>query len=144
MAPVAVLDAKDSMRVLREEIFGPILPILPYRTLDEAIAYVNAHERPLALYVFDDDDDRRERLLARTASGGVTINDTLLHVGQEDLPFGGVGPSGMGRYHGPEGFRTFSQTRSVFRQRRFNGVSLLYPPYDRPLVRKMLALMLRR
>ena len=144
MAPVAIIDAKESMRVLREEIFGPILPILPYRTLDDAIAYVNAHERPLALYVFDDDEVRRERLLARTASGGVTINDTLLHVGQEDLPFGGVGPSGMGRYHGPEGFRTFSQTRSVFRQRRLNGVSLLYPPYDRTLVRKMLALMLRR
>jgi coniferyl-aldehyde dehydrogenase len=141
--PVAVVGATDSMRVMREEIFGPILPIIAYRTLDEAIRYVNERDRPLALYVFDDDGTRREHLLAHTASGGVTINDTLLHVGQDALPFGGVGPSGMGRYHGPEGFRTFSQVRSIFRQRRWNAVPMLYPPYRRPLVRRLLKLMLR-
>jgi len=143
MPPVAVLGATDDMRAMREEIFGPILPIVPYRTLDEAIRYVNEHDRPLALYVFDDDAARRDDLLARTASGGVTINDTLLHIGQDDLPFGGVGPSGMGRYHGPEGFRTFSQVRSIFRQRKLNAVPMLYPPYDRALVRILMKLMLR-
>ncbi|HEX2493458.1 MAG TPA: coniferyl aldehyde dehydrogenase [Steroidobacter sp.] len=143
MPPVAVLNATDAMRVMREEIFGPILPIVPYQSLDEAVRYVNERERPLALYVFDDDTARRERLLASTASGGVVINDTLLHVSQDDLPFGGVGPSGMGRYHGPEGFRTFSQVRSVFTQRRLNTLPLLYPPYDRPLGRRILKFMLR-
>lgn len=143
MPPVAVLNATDSMRIMREEIFGPILPIVPYHTLDDAIRYVNERDRPLALYVFDDDPARRTNLLDRTASGGVTINDTLLHVGQDDLPFGGVGPSGMGRYHGPEGFRTFSQARSVFCQRRLNAVPLLHPPYDRALPRRLLKLMLR-
>ena len=141
MLPVAVLGATDAMRIMREEIFGPILPILAYHTLEEAIDYVNAHDRPLALYVFDDDRVRRNALLARTLSGGVTINDTIFHVAQDDLPFGGVGPSGMGSYHGPEGFRTFSHARSVFRQRRFNGAPLLYPPYDR--AKKLLKFMLR-
>lgn len=140
--PVAVLDATPSMRVLREEIFGPILPVLAYRTLDEAIDYVNAHDRPLALYLFEHDRKRRDDLLARTASGGVTVNDTLLHVGQEDLPFGGVGPSGMGRYHGLEGFRAFSQVRSVFSQGWIAPTALMYPPYGRRLVQRLLKFML--
>jgi coniferyl-aldehyde dehydrogenase len=143
MPLVAVLETQPSMRVMQEELFGPILPILPYRSLDEVCSYVNQHDRPLALYVFDDDHDRRESLLARTASGGVTINDTLLHVGQDDLPFGGVGPSGMGRYHGIDGFRTFSQIRSVFRQPRLNFVSMMYPPYDRAWTKRLLNFLVR-
>jgi acyl-CoA reductase-like NAD-dependent aldehyde dehydrogenase len=131
------------MRVMQEEIFGPILPIVPYETLDEAIEYVNARERPLALYIFDHQRGRLEALLDRTASGGVTINDCLLHVAQDDLPFGGVGPSGMGRYHGPEGFKTFSQQRAVFRQATLNGSALLQPPFDRPWVQRLLSWMLR-
>jgi acyl-CoA reductase-like NAD-dependent aldehyde dehydrogenase len=143
MTPVALLDTTPAMRVMQEEIFGPILPIVPYETLDEAIEYVNARERPLALYIFDHQRGRLDALLDRTASGGVTINDCLLHVAQDDLPFGGVGPSGMGRYHGPEGFKTFSQQRAVFRQAALNGSALLQPPFDRPWVQRLLSWMLR-
>ncbi len=143
MTPVAVLGATASMRIMQEEIFGPILPILPYDTLDDAIARVNSQDRPLALYIFDDDTHRSELLLDRTASGGVTINDCLLHIAQDDLPFGGVGSSGMGRYHGRDGFLTFSQQRGVFRQRRINTFPLLQPPYGGQLARRILRLMLR-
>lgn len=129
MAPHLILDAKDDMRVLREEIFGPLLPLVAYRTLDEAIAYVNARPRPLALYVFDHDRAAVQRVLAETVSGGVTVNETILHVAQDDLPFGGVGPSGMGRYHGRDGFETFSVKKSVFYQPRLNGLALFRPPY---------------
>jgi coniferyl-aldehyde dehydrogenase len=143
MAPVVILGGTSEMRVMQEEIFGPILPIVPYDTLEEAMAYVNARERPLALYVFDGQRARVDEVLARTASGGVTVNDCILHIAQDDIPFGGVGASGMGRYHGPEGFRTFSQQRAVFRQSAFNGSALLQPPYGRPLARRLLQLMLR-
>ena len=129
MAPHLVTGVKDCMRVMQEEIFGPILPIVPYRTLDEAIAYVNARPRPLALYVFDHDRAAVERVLAETVSGGVTVNETLLHIAQEELPFGGVGPSGMGEYHGRAGFATFSKRKAVFHQSRFNALKLLRPPY---------------
>ena len=129
MAPHLVTGVKDSMRVMQEEIFGPILPIVAYRTLDEAIAYVNARPRPLALYVFDHDRATVERVLAETVSGGVTVNETLLHIAQEELPFGGVGPSGMGEYHGRAGFETFSKRKAVFHQSRFNALKLLRPPY---------------
>ena len=104
------------MEVMHEEIFGPILPIVPYRELDDAIAYVNARPRPLALYVFGDDGPGRRRVLERTTSGNVVIDDTILHYAQDDLPFGGVGQSGMGAYHGPEGFKTMSS-----RQRRLSA-----------------------
>ena len=129
MAPHLVTGAKDSMRVMQEEIFGPILPIVAYRTLDEAIAYVNARPRPLALYVFDHDAAAIERVLAGTISGGVTVNETLLHIAQEELPFGGVGPSGMGEYHGRAGFETFSKRKAVFYQSPLNALKLLRPPY---------------
>jgi acyl-CoA reductase-like NAD-dependent aldehyde dehydrogenase len=129
MAPHLVLDAKDDMRVMREEIFGPLLPLVAYRTLDEAIAYVNARPRPLALYVFDRDGAAVDRVLAETVSGGVTVNEAILHVAQDDLPFGGVGPSGMGRYHGREGFEAFSAKKAVFFQPRVNGLGLFRPPY---------------
>jgi coniferyl-aldehyde dehydrogenase len=131
LAPHLVLDPTDEMAVMQEEIFGPILPIVPVDSFDAAIEYVNDRPRPLALYLFDDDRGRIDDVLRRTHSGGVTINDTLLHVAQDDLPFGGIGPSGLGAYHGQEGFDTFSHRKAVFHQARVNGSSLLHPPYGR-------------
>ena len=124
-----VLGAHDGMRVMQEEIFGPILPVLAYGHIDEVIAHVNRHDRPLALYWFGNDSTERERVLRQTLAGGVTVNDTLWHIGQEELPFGGVGASGMGAYHGEWGFRTFSKETGVFHQSALSGISLLYPPY---------------
>ena len=119
------------MRIAHEEIFGPILPIFPYRDIDEAIDYVNARPRPLALYYFGDDDADRRKVLARTTSGNVTVNGTIMHVGQDDLPFGGIGESGMGQYHGIEGFRTLSHAKGVFVQGRWNSINLLRPPFGK-------------
>ena len=141
LPPTLVLGARDSLRLMNEEIFGPILPVVPYETVDQAIAYVNARPRPLALYVFDHDARAVDRILDRTVSGGVTVNDTLLHVAQEDLPFGGVGASGMGEYHGLAGFERFSKRKAVFRQSRLNAVRLFRPPYGgrfRALMRLLL------
>jgi coniferyl-aldehyde dehydrogenase len=129
LPPLALLNVDDSMRVMQDEIFGPLLPILSYKDLDAAIAYVNQHPRPLALYYFGHDGAARDRVLNETVAGGVTINDTILHIAQEELPFGGVGPSGMGHYHGIEGFRTFSKQKAVFYQSGLNGMSLFNPPY---------------
>ena len=129
LPPLALLKVDDNMRVMQDEIFGPLLPILPYKDLDAAIAYVNQHPRPLALYYFGHDGAARDRVLNETVAGGVTINDTILHIAQEELPFGGVGPSGMGHYHGIEGFRTFSKQKAVFYQSWLNGMSLFNPPY---------------
>jgi coniferyl-aldehyde dehydrogenase len=129
LPPLALLDVNDDMRVMQDEIFGPLLPVLPYRDIDAAIAHVNAHPRPLALYYFGNDAGERDRVLEETVAGGVTVNDTLLHIAQEELPFGGVGPSGMGQYHGIEGFRTFSKQKAVFYQSALNGMSLFNPPY---------------
>ena len=140
--PIALTNVKEGMRVMQEEIFGPLLPIVPYEGIDAAIEYVNARPRPLALYLFDDDGARIDNVLARTTAGGVTINDTLLHIAQESLPFGGVGPSGMGQYHGYEGFLTFSKMKPVFRQSRFNGVALFNPPYG-PRTARMIAMLKR-
>lgn len=131
LPPLALLDVNDDMAVMQDEIFGPLLPVLPYRDLDAAIAYVNAHPRPLALYCFENDAARRNRVLNETTAGGVTVNDTILHIAQENLPFGGVGPSGMGHYHGIDGFRTFSKQKAVFYQSSLNGMSLFNPPYGR-------------
>ncbi len=127
--PTILWNVSDRMTVMQEEIFGPVLPVVTYRSLDEAIAYVNARPRPLALYYFDYSSKRVEAVLALTTSGGVTINDTLLHIAQNDLPFGGVGPSGMGSYHGFDGFLTFSKKKGVFVQSRFTTLGLLRPPY---------------
>jgi len=127
--PTFLWNVSDQMTVMREEIFGPVLPIVAYKSLDEAIAYINARPRPLALYYFDYNSKRVESMLARTTSGGVTVNDTILHIAQNDLPFGGVGPSGMGSYHGFDGFLTFSKKKGVFLQSRFTTLGLLRPPY---------------
>lgn len=131
MAPVIALHAKDDSVMMQEEIFGPILPVRTYEKLDEAIDYVNDHPRPLALYVFDNDQKRIDRILRETISGGVCINETMLHVAQDDLPFGGVGPSGMGHYHAREGFDAFTKKKPVFYQSRINGMGLLRPPYEK-------------
>jgi len=129
VAPHLVVGAPDDTRIMREEIFGPILPLVPYGDASEAIAYVNARPRPLALYVFDRSSAFVDAVIARTVSGGVTVNETILHIAQEELPFGGVGPSGMGEYHGRAGFDTFSKKKAVFHQSRLNGMGLFRPPY---------------
>jgi len=129
-----VTGVDDGMRLAQEEIFGPVLPVIGYPTLDSAVDYVNARPRPLALYVFSRKGATRRRLLSGTTSGGVTVNDTLLHYLQDASPFGGVGQSGMGAYHGREGFDTFSHHKSVFTQRGvagLTGTQMLYPPYGR-------------
>ncbi len=131
MPPLALLNVDDGMQIMQDEIFGPLLPVLPYRDLDAAIAYVNDRPRPLALYSFENDAARRDRVLNETVAGGVTVNDTILHIAQENLPFGGVGPSGMGHYHGIDGFNTFSKQKAVFYQSSLNGMSLFNPPYGK-------------
>lgn len=127
--PTVLTNVTDEMAVMQEEIFGPVLPIVTYKNLDDAIAYINARPRPLALYYFDHDSDRQRTVLTNTVSGGAAVNDCLLHQVQEDLPFGGVGASGMGAYHGREGFETFSHKKAVFEQARFNAAKFLMPPY---------------
>jgi coniferyl-aldehyde dehydrogenase len=142
LPPTIVTWVNDDMRLMRDEIFGPLLPLVPYRNLDEALSYVADRPRPLAMYYFDDDRARTERVLHESMAGGVTINDTILHIAQDELPFGGVGASGMGQYHGREGFNTFSKRKGVFMQSRLNGLWLFKPPYGR-LVEKLFKLMLR-
>jgi len=115
---------------MREEIFGPILAVVSYERLEEAIDYINSGPRPLALYYFDRKRSRIEMVLERTVSGGVAINDCVLQAGHPELPFGGVGSSGMGQYHGFAGFRTFSKKKAVLRQGRWAATSLIHPPYS--------------
>jgi coniferyl-aldehyde dehydrogenase len=129
--PTVILGTTDDMAVMREEIFGPLLPVVSYRNTDDAIAFINDRSRPLALYYFGNDCESRRKTLERTTSGNVTINDTLMHYVQNDLPFGGVGGSGMGAYHGPEGFKSFSHAKGIFEQSRWNLGGLLRPPFDR-------------
>ncbi|MES2641163.1 MAG: coniferyl aldehyde dehydrogenase [Myxococcota bacterium] len=129
--PTIVLGATPDMALMQDEIFGPILPVVAVKSVDEGIRYVNENPRPLALYYFDDNGARVEDVLTRTTSGGASVNATLYHMAQHDMPFGGVGASGMGRYHGFDGFRTFSHEKSVFYQTRFNGTATLRPPYGK-------------
>src|SRR5690606_28034753 len=138
-----LLDTRDDMQVMQEEIFGPLLPVLPYRSLDQALDYINDRPRPLALYYFGYDKAEQQRVLENTRSGGVCLNDTLLHVAQDDAPFGGVGASGMGHYHGREGFLTFSTARTVFSKQRFNAARLIYPPYGKLLQKLVYKLFIR-
>ncbi|HZL00739.1 MAG TPA: coniferyl aldehyde dehydrogenase [Caulobacteraceae bacterium] len=142
--PTLILGATDEMTVMREEIFGPVLPVMTYRGIDEAIAYVNAHDRPLAVYYFGADAGEENRVLARTTSGGATVNDVIFHVAQEDLPFGGVGPSGMGSYHGVDGYREFSHRKAVYHQLKkdLGPMKALRPPYG-PAVRDYIASQLK-
>lgn len=131
MAPQLILNPTDDMRVMQEEIFGPVMPVKTYKATNDAIAEINSRPKPLALYYFGEDDTEREKVINNTASGGVTVNDTIFHVAQETLPFGGVGPSGMGTYHGIEGFKTFSNAKSVHHQTGLELIKMLRPPYDK-------------
>jgi coniferyl-aldehyde dehydrogenase len=131
LAPTLVLGVDDRMAIMREEIFGPLLPVETYATLDEAIARINARPHPLALYWFGEDRARCERMLRETLAGGVTVNDTLWHFAHDGLPFGGVGASGSGAYHGEHGFATFSNEKGVYVQSRLAPTRLLQPPYGR-------------
>jgi coniferyl-aldehyde dehydrogenase len=142
IAPTLLTGVNDDMRVMQEEIFGPVLPIVPYRSIDDAIEYVVSRPRPLALYYFDTDRRRVETVLERTVSGGACVNETMLHFGIDDMPFGGVGPSGMGAYHGREGFETFSHKKSVLYQAKWNATGLLSPPYGER-IEKLLGFLLR-
>lgn len=129
--PTLLLDVTDDMMIMQEEIFGPILPVISYDIIETVIDYINDRDRPLSLYYFGDDKEEQRLLLDRTVSGGVTINDVIWHFAQEQLPFGGIGASGMGAYHGEVGFKTFSKQKPIFTQSRFNAIFLLYPPYGR-------------
>lgn len=138
-----LLNVSDEMTVMQDEIFGPLLPIVPYRDLEQAFAYINQRPRPLALYYFGYDKREQHRVLHETHSGGVCLNDTLLHVAQDDMPFGGIGPSGMGHYHGHEGFLTFSKAKGVLIKQRFNAARLIYPPYGTSIQKLIQKLFIR-
>tara|TARA_B100000678_G_scaffold248628_1_gene222530 strand:- start:2839 stop:4269 length:1431 start_codon:yes stop_codon:yes gene_type:complete len=130
--PLTILrGVTDDMQAMKEEIFGPVLPVKTYKAVDEAIDYINANDRPLGLYYFGTDSGEQEQVLNRTMSGGVTVNDVIFHISVDDMPFGGVGPSGIGSYHGPEGFREFSHARSTYTQPKIDIAKLagLKPPY---------------
>ncbi|MGE5339083.1 MAG: coniferyl aldehyde dehydrogenase [Gemmatimonadota bacterium] len=142
LAPVLIVNPELELNAMQEEIFGPLLPLVPYDRLDEAVAFIAKQPRPLALYWFDRDEKRVQWALRNTLAGGVSVNDTLLHIAQDALPFGGIGPSGMGHYHGRWGFDTFSKLKPIFRQAHFNAMGLFLPPY-RPLARRLLELMKR-
>ncbi|MES3026374.1 MAG: coniferyl aldehyde dehydrogenase [Pseudomonadota bacterium] len=144
IAPTLIIDPTDDMLVMQEEIFGPVLPVKTYSGIDEAIAYVNKGDRPLGLYYFGTDEAEREKVLNATTAGGVTINDVVFHVAQENLPFGGVGPSGMGSYHGVDGFREFSHAKSIYTQIKADKpLQQMRPPYG-PAIRKYLEGQLKR
>jgi len=127
--PHLVLNPTPEMTLLQEEIFGPIFPVMTYRHIDEVIDYVNDRDRPLGLYLFTNDKKLAEKVLYGTISGGVTINNCILHIAQHDMPFGGIGASGMGQYHGHEGFMEFSKMKPVFTNPKISGLDMYYPPY---------------
>lgn len=137
--PTIILNATDEMQVMQEEIFGPVLPVRTVESVDAAITEINARPRPLALYYFGDDNDESEALLNRTHSGGVTINDVIFHFAMDDLPFGGVGPSGMGAYHGHRGFIEFSHEKAIYRQISAELLAMLRPPYGATFRKQMAA-----
>jgi coniferyl-aldehyde dehydrogenase len=130
------------MAIMQEEIFGPVLPVVAYAPIQDTIAYVNARPRPLALYYFGGDDADRRKVLSRTTSGNVGINNTLMHYAQDDLPFGGVGASGMGAYHGIEGFRRMSHAKGIYVQGRWNVSDLMRAPFGQ-VANAILGMMLR-
>jgi coniferyl-aldehyde dehydrogenase len=142
LAPTLVIGATGDMAIMQEEIFGPVLPVITYGTIDDAIAHLNAHPRPLSLYYFGADDGDRRKVLSRTTSGNVGINTTMMYYPQDDLPFGGVGASGMGAYHGVEGFRRLSHAKGIYVQGRWNAADLMRAPFGR-LADAMLNMMLR-
>jgi coniferyl-aldehyde dehydrogenase len=142
MPPVIVSEPAPDSDVMQDEIFAPILPLMHYETLDDAIQFVNERPRPLALYVFGDNYSGLEKVRNKTVSGGLCINEVLIHVAQHDLPFGGVGDSGTGAYHGKAGFERLSHMKPVFVQSKLNGLNLLLPPYG-GLFKKAMAMFLK-
>ena len=140
--PIMVLNSTEDMLIRQEEIFGPMLPVISYDEHSQVIDYINNQPRPLALYLFSHNTKVTSDYMLKTVSGGVTLNDTIFHVSQEELPFGGVGASGMGHYHGEEGFKTFSKAKSIFKQSRFAGTKLMYPPQSK-VAKFLLGLMKR-
>ncbi|HEU0012346.1 MAG TPA: aldehyde dehydrogenase family protein [Longimicrobium sp.] len=143
LAPTLLADVPPHAPIMDEEIFGPVLPIVSYRDLDQALAMVNARPKPLALYVFARDRRAARRIVAGTRAGGTVVNNAIVHLGNPDLPFGGTGESGQGSYHGFHGFRAFSHERAVLVQGRLSLTKLLYPPYDTPRVRRLTDLLVR-
>ena len=131
--PTLIIDPSDEMEVMKNEIFGPVLPVKRYKHLDETLDYINAHPRPLGLYYFGQDSNEENKVLTHTTSGGVTVNDVIMHIAQEDLPFGGVGPSGMGSYHGHDGFKNFSHAKAVYTQSKTVSklAAAMRPPYKK-------------
>ncbi|MGS3174974.1 coniferyl aldehyde dehydrogenase [Aeromonas sanarellii] len=143
LVPHLLTEVPGHCQVMQQEIFGPLLPLVPYDDIDEAIAYVAARPRPLALYLMSLDETLQRRLIRETHAGGMAINESLFQAAADDAPFGGLGPSGMGHYHGREGFLTFSKAKTVLRRGRFSTGSLIHPPYRRWYQRLMMALLLR-
>lgn len=143
MATQLITNVSEDMTILQQEIFGPLLPIITYKSLDEAIAYVNGRPRPLALYVMSFDKTVQKQVLTRTHSGGVCVNDTLFHFVADDAPFGGIGPSGMGHYHGKEGFLNFSKAKTVLTRSKFYPGKLIQPPYSKSMVKLVLKIFMR-
>ncbi len=141
--PTLVLNPSDDMKIMQDEIFGPLLPVKTYKRAEDAVAYVNGRPRPLGLYYFGNDAGEEKTVLNRTTSGGVSVNDVVWHVSMEDLPFGGIGPAGMGAYHGIDGFRTFSHAKAVLRQTKMDVTAMLRPPYGAKF-RKFLATQIKR
>lgn len=143
LATQLITHTSEDMLLMQEEIFGPLLPIISYDSLDEAIQYINHRARPLALYVMSFDEPTQQKILQQTHSGGVCINETVFHVAADDAPFGGIGPSGMGHYHGKEGFLTFSHAKTVLSRGRFNTGKFVHPPYGTFIQRILMKLFLR-
>ncbi|MEI8600718.1 coniferyl aldehyde dehydrogenase [Shewanella baltica] len=143
LATQLITNTSEGMLLMQEEIFGPLLPIIGYDSLDEAIQYINQRARPLALYVMSFDEKSQQKILQQTHSGGVCINETVFHVAADDAPFGGIGPSGMGHYHGKEGFLTFSHAKTVLSRGRFNTGKFVHPPYGTVIQRILMKLFLR-
>ena len=135
--PTLVLNPTDDMKIMQEEIFGPVLPVKEYDDFNETVSYVNSKERPLGLYLFSKDKDKEKKVLENTTSGGVTLNDVIWHIGQEELPFGGVGPSGTGSYHGHDGFKEFSHAKAVYKQFSADLMAQMMPPYKRKMFESM-------
>ena len=127
-----IINPNDEMLVMQEEIFGPIMPIKTYTKIDQVIDYINLHDRPLGLYYFGHNRNEQDLIVKNTVSGGMALNDVIFQFVQDDIPFGGIGPSGMGHYHGIEGFKTFSNARGVYKQTRIEAMlKLMRPPYGK-------------
>ena len=135
--PTIVLNPTEDMKIMQEEIFGPVLPVKEYDDFEETVNYVNSKDRPLGLYLFSKDKNKEKKVLDNTTSGGVTLNDVIWHIGQEELPFGGVGPSGTGSYHGYDGFKEFSHAKAVYKQFSADLMAQMMPPYKGKMFESM-------